>query len=80
MPITPYPIYPYPSQPTKMVKRTTKTVEKWGPQGEYLGREVITEEVEDIIVPDYQWTITYSSTVTNPSPYNNCTTFSNSIN
>ena len=28
------------------VKKTTKTIEKYGPQGEYLGKEVITEEVE----------------------------------
>ena len=82
LPITPYPSIPYPYQPTKMVKRTTKTVEKWGPQGEYLGREVITEEVEDVVVLDYVWTVTYSPTVPNqPNPnFTNCVSYSNNIN
>ena len=33
---------------TKIVKRVTKTIDRYSPSGEYLGREVITEEYEDI--------------------------------
>jgi len=49
---------PYTYQPkTVNVKRTTKTIEKWGPDGEYLGKEVITEEVEDDTKQVYDGTI-----------------------
>lgn len=44
-----------PVYPTKMVKRTTRTVEKYGPEGEYLGKEIITEDTEDVEVPDYNY-------------------------
>lgn len=46
----PYPYEPYtaPLQPnTVKVKRTVKTIEKYGPNGEYLGKEVITEEKDE---------------------------------
>lgn len=49
------PLYPQFNQPTKKIKRITRTVEKYSPSGEYLGREIITEDVEDIEVPDYTW-------------------------
>ena len=48
-----YPTVPYPQFPTKTVKRTTKTIEKYGPDGEYLGKEVITTDEEDIQVQDW---------------------------
>jgi len=60
----PYPYEPYtvPLQPeTRKVKRTTKTIEKYGPDGEYLGKEVITEEVEDFERQVYSGSITISS-------------------
>lgn len=41
------------SYPTKKIKRITRTIEKYAPSGEYLGREIITEDLEDIEVPDY---------------------------
>ena len=50
----PYEPYTVPQYPTKMVKRTTKTIEKWGPEGEYLGKEVITTDEEDIEVQDWK--------------------------
>ena len=62
--------YPYPYEPytvpsyqpeTRKVKRTTKTIEKYGPDGEYLGKEVITEEVEDFERQVYSGTITVSN-------------------
>jgi hypothetical protein len=43
----------YYTYPTKKIKRVTRTIEKYGSQGELIGREVITEDVEDIEVPDY---------------------------
>jgi hypothetical protein len=39
--------------PTKTIKRTTKTIEKYGPNGEYLGKEVITTDKEDILIQDW---------------------------
>ncbi len=39
--------------PMKNIKRTTKTIEKWGPEGEYLGKEVITTDEENIQVQDW---------------------------
>ena len=52
----PYPYYPTP----RHIKRTTKTIEKWGPDGEYLGREVITTDEEDVVEQVYGTTITVS--------------------
>ena len=44
-----YPSIPWESQPeTKKIKRITRTIEKYSPDGKLLGKEVITEEVEDI--------------------------------
>ena len=39
--------------PMKNVKRTTKTIEKWGPDGEYLGKEVIVTDEENVQVQDW---------------------------
>lgn len=44
-----------PVYPTKMVKRITRTIEKYGPEGEYLGKEIIIEDQEDVEVPDYNY-------------------------
>jgi hypothetical protein len=54
---------PQPIYPSKTVKRVTKTIEKYGPDGEYLGKEVITTDKEDIQAQDwgYSGTITASS-------------------
>jgi len=60
----PYPYEPYtaPLQPdTRKVKRTTKTIEKYGPDGQYLGKEVITEEVENFERQVYSGSITIST-------------------
>ena len=43
--------------PTKNVKRLTKTIERYGPNGEYLGKEVIITEEENIQKLD--WTLGY---------------------
>lgn len=56
----PYPWVPVsptvtPVYPTKMVKRITRTIQKYGPYGEYLGKEIITEDQEDVEVPDYNY-------------------------
>ena len=59
IPITPYPNTP--NVPTKTIKRITCTIEKYGPIGEYLGREVITEDLEDVEVPDYSWKPDYNN-------------------
>ena len=48
------------SQPTKKVKRITRTIEKWDASGQYLGKEVITEDIEDVEVPDYSWKPDYN--------------------
>ena len=52
-------VYPntitYPNTPMKTIKRVTRTVEKYSSKGEYLGKEIITEEIEDVEVPDYSW-------------------------
>jgi len=75
-----YPAAPYvPWNPNdftpepKKVKRVTKTIDKYGPQGQYIGREIITEEIEE--VDRYVWSaastygvnLIYNSTV-NPFP------------
>jgi len=40
---------PYSWQPkTKNIKRITRTIDKYDAEGKLIGREVITEEVEDI--------------------------------
>ena len=39
--------------PMKMVKRVTKTIDKYDCEGRYLGREIITEETEDVYVQDW---------------------------
>ena len=53
-----YPTAPEPK--TRNIKRTTRTVEKYGPEGQLISKEVITEEEEifDRIV--YDNTITLS--------------------
>ena len=38
--------YPAPEPETRSVKRTTRTVEKFDPEGKLISREVITEEEE----------------------------------
>jgi len=42
---------------TRNVKRKTKTIEKYGPNGEYLGKEIIIEDIEDIEDQVYTGTI-----------------------
>jgi len=42
-------------QLTKKIKRVTRTIEKWDARGEYLGKEVIIEDAEDVEIPDYTW-------------------------
>ena len=39
--------------PQKMIRRVTKTIDKYDCEGRYLGREVITEETEDVYVQDW---------------------------
>ena len=67
-PYTPYPTSPWtpwdPSPQTRKVKRTTKTIEKYGPDGEYLGKEVITKEIEDFDRQVYDGTVTIIGTGT----------------
>jgi len=52
---------------TKTVKRITKTIEKYDVEGRLIGREVITEEHEDVekqvweIVPNQQFFVTCDS-------------------
>jgi len=62
----PYEPYTVPAvQPqTRKVKRTTKTIEKYGPDGEYLGKEVITEEVENFERQVYDGTFYIQGTST----------------
>ena len=51
-------------QPTKRIKRITRTIERYDELGNYKGKEVITEDHEDVDVPDYKygWTITTAET------------------
>jgi len=35
------------------IRRKTKTIEKYGPDGEYLGKKVITIDKEDVQLPGY---------------------------
>ena len=75
-----YPQQPYtqpwtiPSVPSvpRNVKKITRTIDKYDAEGKYIGREVITEEIEDIQVPTITWntpttisTMIYSSTTSN---------------
>ena len=54
--------YPYPYQPqVRNIKRTTKTIEKYGPDGEYLGKEIITTEEEDVVEQVWDGTITITT-------------------
>jgi len=46
----------------KMVKRVTKTIDKYDCEGRYLGREIITEEYEDVYVQD--WSQPYIGDIT----------------
>ena len=39
----------------KTIKRYTKTIEKYGPNGEYLGKEIIITDEEDIQVQDWDY-------------------------
>lgn len=57
---------PWPYNPiTPLVKsKITRTIEKWGPNGEYLGKEVITEEAwDEVPIP---WQQPLSPTVVPP--------------
>ena len=40
------------------VKKVTKTVEKYGPDGAFLGKEIITEETYDEVPNTNPWDIT----------------------
>lgn len=62
---------------TKTIKKVTKTVEKFDKNGNFIGKEVITEEYEDQEVQVWEpnrWEI-WGSGTTNPemSQYNHCT-------
>lgn len=64
-----YPNYPNYYQPVpRHIKRVTKTIEKYGPNGEYLGKEVITIDKEDIVEQVYDYWVTgterYPGTIT----------------
>jgi len=59
---------PQPIYPTKTIKRTTKTIEKYGPEGEYLGKEIITTDEEDIQVQDWSGTITITGITATDTP------------
>jgi len=52
----------------RQIKRTIKTIEKYGPDGEYLGKEVITTDKEDIAESTPIWgcgmTVTSGDTIT----------------
>jgi len=52
----------------RQIKRTIKTIEKYGPDGEYLGKEVITTDKEDIAENIPIWgcgiTVTSGDTIT----------------
>ena len=71
--LTVHPLTVYPSSPTtvpiyqewnqiKRIKRITKTVEKFDKNGKYMGKEVITEDHEDVEVPNYEWHTTPNGT------------------
>lgn len=60
---------------TKTIKRITKTIEKYGPGGEYLGKEIITTDEENIEVQDLNW---YSGTITVVGDGSNLTDISSS--
>lgn len=49
----PGPFYPTPIAPP-IKSKTTRTIEKWGPNGEYLGKEIITEEAWDEVPIPWQ--------------------------
>lgn len=38
---------------TKLIKRVTKTIDKYDTEGRLIGREVITEEYEDIKIEEW---------------------------
>jgi hypothetical protein len=74
----PYDTHPLPNiwttGPQKInVKKVTKTIEKYGPDGTYLGKEIVTEETYDE-VPSNPWGTAepYTITVGDP-PYGSYT-------
>jgi len=51
---------PFYQPQVRNIKRTTKTIEKYGPHGEYLGKEIITTE-EDVVEQVWDGAITITT-------------------
>ena len=49
------PTWPLTPQRIGVTKKITRTIEKYGPNGEYLGKEIITEETYDEAPPSPPW-------------------------
>ena len=57
------------------VKKVTKTIEKYGPDGTYLGKEIVTEETYDEVPNTNPWVpgIAQPYTIGDPPLYGTCT-------
>jgi hypothetical protein len=58
-----YPITPFdqwPNTPSKIIKRITRTIDKYDENNKYIGREIITEEIEDVERPIFSYGTTTS--------------------
>jgi len=60
---------------TKIIKRVTKTIDKYDREGVFIGREIITEEYEDVekqVWEQQKWWVS-DGTFTYPADNNNIT-------